>query len=158
VAAAPAPVAGASSPQGATKAKVPVDPLAAWEHLVGMLGERSITLSAVYVHARLLAWDERGLELGFARETLQASLGADTDNVTRLKAFLADELGGSVELRITVKDLPPLAIAASGSVAERDGERLRAQRAEREDEARAHPLTRAAVATFDAVIKEIKEI
>jgi hypothetical protein len=140
---------------------VPADPVATWDRLVGVIGDRSMMLSSVYVHARMLGWTDKGLELGFARDSLHASLGSDADNLGKLRGIIAGELGG--EVPVTVKlltDLPAPSpgLAQAASVAERDREKARVDKAAKEAEARQHPLTKVAVDTFDAVIKEIKEL
>jgi hypothetical protein len=142
--------------------------MAEWERIVVALEKRSMTLAGVYMHARLLSWDDRGIELGFPGESLQATLASSTDTVASLKKHLAELCGAPLEVK--VKTIPGIAAspsgaapapggpppAASASVAEREDERRRTTRATREEEARAHPITEAVVEAFGAAIKEIK--
>jgi hypothetical protein len=125
-----------------------------------------VTLAGVYAHARLLGWTDAGLELGFARGSLQAALGADTDKLAKLKAVLAQQTGTAFDVKVKeIANMPPPSMGASAaagdpppsaSVAELETERRRAERERRENEARQHPLTKAAIDTFGATIKEIK--
>jgi hypothetical protein len=146
-----------------------------------------VNLSGLFVHARLIAWNDQGVELGFARGTFAAERSKDAVNVTKLKAILATLTGQAFDVK--VKEIahmpapsgappgPGGASAAAGSqtnghagahvaapgepppsatVAELEHERRRAERERRESEARQHPLTKAAIDTFGATIKEIK--
>ena len=147
--------------------------------------ELELTLAGVYAHARLLGWGEAGLELGFTKGSLQAALGADADKLTKLRALIAAQTGHAFDVKVkeianlpavtphangakgangtngtpahmssTVGDPPPS--GGSASVAELEDQRRRAERERRESEARQHPLTKAAIDTFGATIKEIK--
>jgi len=149
--------------------------MAEWEKLVSAM---EITLAGIYAHARLISWTESGIELGFARGSLQAALGADTDKLAKLKALLAQHAGAPVDVKVKeIANMPaPTAVHANGttthangtsptangepapsaSVAEIENERRRSERERRESEARQHPLTKAAIDTFGATIKEIK--
>jgi hypothetical protein len=156
--------------------------MAEWERLVATM---EITLAGVYAHARLLGWNDSGIELAFPKGSLQAALGADTDKLAKLKALVASQTGHPFDIKVkeianmpAVAPVAPSASAANGSngmpahmssavgdpvpsgasasVAERDDQRRRAERERRESEARQHPLTKAAIDTFGATIKEIK--
>jgi hypothetical protein len=143
--------------------------MAEWERAVSSM---EVMLGGIYSHARLLDWVDGRVELGFARGSLQGSLGTDTANLAKVSRFMTTLLGAPVEVR--AKEIahmpdprPPAATPAAGApsapsapggatVAELEAERKRADREKREAEARQHPITKAAIDTFGAVIKEIK--
>ncbi len=179
----PAPESRPPAPRPRAPAGAPDDPMSEWERAITALEKRSITLAGVFSHARLLSWDERAIELGFAAE-FQAGLA--TDKLPELKKFLAEMTGAPLDVRVkTISGLPasgaargasaaaPPAVAGVGgpisrasdvaertstgrSVAEVEDQRRRDQKQAREDEARKHPITTAVLDTFGAEIKEIK--
>jgi hypothetical protein len=143
--------------------------MAEWERVVAALEKKHMTLAGVYAHARLVGWQGRKIELAFAQGTLQGSLGADADNVAKMKAFLTEHFAAPMDLAVkTLANMPApaprAASAGSGdeasgsgaSLAEVEHERRRAEREKREQEARQHPTTQAALDVFAASIKEIK--
>jgi hypothetical protein len=134
--------------------------MAEWERAVTALEKRSMTLAGIYSHARLASWDDRGVDLAMVSESLQASLATDPDNIAKLKAFLAELTGATIEVRVR-KGAAAAAEPAPGdkpqaSIAELENERRRALREKRELEARSHPITAAVVETFGAAVKEVK--
>ena len=133
--------------------RAPEDPMAEWERAIANL---DVTLASLYAQARLLAWSVRGIELGFT-SGLTAERGADPDNVTKLKAFLAMFAGSPLDVKVKTIQAEKETSASQGvSVAEVENERKRSERDKREREARQHPSTQAAIEVLGAVIKEIK--
>lgn len=147
--------------------------MAVWERVVS---EMDITLGGIYSHARLVSWTDASLELAFARGAFQFGLGVDVDNLAKLKALLTQQTGHVFDVKVReIAHMPPpvssttagastsdhgavqVAVPApNASVAELEHERRRAEKERREAEARQHPLTKAAIDTFGATIKEIK--
>jgi hypothetical protein len=136
--------------------------MSAWEQTNTALERKSIALAGVYLHAKLLAWDDAAITLGLAADSLQASLASDADNITKLRAFLREHTGAPLDVKVkAISGLPTASAAgppapAARSVAEVDAARTRVDKQAREDEARKHPLTEAVLDTFGAEIKEIK--
>jgi hypothetical protein len=156
--------------------------VAEWERVVTSMDD--MNLSGLFVHARLIGWSDQAVELGFARGSLHAERAKDSNNITKLKTILATLTGQPFDVKVKeIAHMPPPAAApgasaaappngsanghanghaASGepspsaTVAELEHERRRAERERRESEARQHPLTKAAIDTFGATIKEIK--
>jgi hypothetical protein len=133
---------------------VPADPFAEWQRVVAALQERSGILYGHYSRARLLGWNDAGIELGTA-----SFLATDADTVKELTRLVGEILGAPVAVR--VKSIPAEKPGApekveGKSVAEVEAARDAAERAQREKEARAHPLTEKVIQTFGASIKDIK--
>lgn len=81
----------------------------------------------------------------------------EKDVIGAMEGFLAQHFGRPVKLE--VKLVPEAQLAAAGDVRSAAGlerQRIEKDRAEREAEARKHPLTRVVLDTFGASIKEIK--
>jgi DNA polymerase-3 subunit gamma/tau len=157
------PVKTAPAPTPAATRKAPDNPMGEWETVIGALEQRNVMLAGVFSHARLLDWTERGLALGFAQGSLQATLAADPDNLKKLKDFLAERYGSlDVQVKALAHMPEPTSAGARASepaaatLAEVENERRKAERDRRESEARQHPATKAAMDTFGAAIKEIK--
>jgi DNA polymerase III subunit gamma/tau len=140
-------------------AAVPVPPpesisADSWDKVLTLLETKSMTLSATFSHARVLAADAKGLTLGFPSDSLQASLAQDQQTIAQVKKLAAEALGRPVE--ITVKAVAGLQPAVAPSRVEKEQAERDDLRQKRETEARAHPITEAVIQTFGASIKEIK--
>ncbi|MBI4511897.1 MAG: DNA polymerase III subunit gamma/tau [Deltaproteobacteria bacterium] len=150
----------------ATEPAEALDSMGEWERVILALEKKSMALAGIYAQAQLLGWSETRIELGFPANSLQGSLGADTDNIAGLKKFLAGFLGRTLD--VAVKTIQGICEKPGGgesggalmqaptSVAEVERSRLHAERVRREEEARSHPSTQAVLKAFGASIKEIK--
>jgi DNA polymerase-3 subunit gamma/tau len=148
----PPPSAPPAPPAAPRRAGAPADPFAEWERVVAALQTRGAVLYGYYSRARLLSWTDAGIELGSS-----SPLAVDADHVKELTRAVGEILGAAVVVK--VKPLPaekPEGKHEGKSVAEVEAARESAERAEREKEARAHPLTEKVIQTFGASIKEIK--
>jgi hypothetical protein len=129
-----------------TGKKVPADVVGEWTRVVGELEKRARGLFGHYARAKLVSWNEAGIELAasspFAREP---------DTVKDLKRVVGEILGVPVEVKVK-EDTG----GGAKSVAEVEAEKNQAENEKREKEARGHPLTEKVIQTFGASIKEIK--
>jgi hypothetical protein len=119
---------------------------------------RKFTLLGLYQHARVMAWTDAGIELGFAAEFVSlGEMAREKQALDEMRAFLREHTGHVLALAVRLLDASESAAAPTRSLLEADRERAATERAAREAEARAHPLTRAVLETFaGAAIKEIK--
>jgi DNA polymerase III subunit gamma/tau len=122
--------------------------MADWEKFIGFLEKKSMTLAGIYSNAKLMAWTEKGVEIGFPKEF---ALGIDPDKIAVVKAALKEFAGKPLALEVRT-----IEAAAGASVADVEGARRREEHDKRVEEARAHPATQAVIDTFGAAIKEIK--
>jgi DNA polymerase-3 subunit gamma/tau len=146
----------AAPPPGAPGQPVPADALREWESIIAALEEaRRLSLVALYQHARLLSWTDRGLELGFPEGELNSEVAVDRDNIAGLAAFLSQRYGRAIAVTGKLLSGEEARQQNARSLVELSNERARAERSQRETEARQHPLTRKVLDTFGARIKEI---
>jgi hypothetical protein len=80
-----------------------------------------VMLGGIYSHARLLDWVDGRIELGFARGSLQGSLGTDAGNLAKVTKFITGLIGSPVEVRAKeIAHMPdPRPVAAEGRRAHR---------------------------------------
>jgi DNA polymerase III subunit gamma/tau len=155
----PEPEPVSSSGPGAAPGKprgVPADPLVAWEEVVGALEQsRALTLVSLYRQARVLSWDERGVELAFPAGNATSELAAEPDKVEAIQEHLRSLWGAPLVVKVVT--LPGDQLTGRGkSIVEADQERRDDEEARRASEAREHPATRMVLDAFGARIEEIK--
>jgi hypothetical protein len=132
--------------------------LRAWNDVLGELeAMRKLSLLGPFQHARVMQWTADLLELGFPVEV--HSMGdMAKDGADDLRTILRALGPAQKNVRVTVRLLDAGQSRATGarSILEATQERTSAERAKREAEARAHPITKHVLQTFGAQIKEIK--
>ena len=150
--------AAARAPAPATPAPAaaaPADPLRAWEQVLGALEDaRELTLVSIYQQAKILSWSATAIEVGFA-PGMSGELGSEPEKIAAMAAFLDRHLGRQTRFEVRILTDPGAADAAR-SVLEAAAERRDSERAERQAEAREHPVTKTVLDTFGASIQEIK--
>jgi hypothetical protein len=116
-----------------------------------------MTLVGIFENAAILALGHEVIEVAFAEGHWMGERAQERDVGEAMQAFLAQHYGRPVKL--VVKLVPEGQLQAVGDVRSAAGlerQRIEKERAEREAEARGHPLTRVVLDTFGASIKEIK--
>jgi DNA polymerase III subunit gamma/tau len=150
----------AASPAPAARASLmvpssPADTLRSWERVLEAF-DRKPSL-AVFKHARVIAWTEEAIDLGFATEFHSlGEMAGEKAKLEEARAMLVELYGSAPALRVKLLDESESSRGAARSVVEADRERAQADRKRREAEAREHPMTKHVLATFGAQIKEIK--
>jgi DNA polymerase-3 subunit gamma/tau len=159
-------VASGSGPHGQDAATRPAlavpenpsDALRAWNEVLGELESlRKFSLLGPFQHARVMQWTPELLELGFPVEV--HSMGdMAKDSTDELRTIVRGLGPAQHRLRVTVRLLDDGESRTTGarSILETTRERTSAERTRREEEARAHPITKHVLQTFGAQIKEIK--
>ncbi|HUH00707.1 MAG TPA: DNA polymerase III subunit gamma/tau, partial [Kofleriaceae bacterium] len=130
-----------------------------WESIIVALGQESerLPLVRLYENAKVLAWTEEGIEMGYPASNFDAEDVAKAQNVTAMEAFLTQHLGRPTRFQVKLLDERDLAKAPQArSAVEYKQEQQDRDRTQREAEAREHPVTRMVLDTFGATIKEIK--
>lgn len=133
--------------------------MARWEGVLRRLESSRPSLAAQLAMARLLTLTAERCEL--AASGALASFIDDAENRKLLAEAVASELGGRPSVRIVVEEGDATAVASVGageSLAGLEQRRRAERRDQKEREARAHPLVKAALATFGAEIKEVKPL
>ena len=147
-----------------TAAKIAVprssaEALQAWAKVIDYLEtQRKISLRGYFEFARVLAWNESELQLGFAADDDSRWAGenaAEKANLDELRAVLAD-LGHKVKVTVRMLDTAESKGTQARSIIESSREKSSAERTKREQEAREHPITKHVLQAFGASIKEIK--
>jgi DNA polymerase-3 subunit gamma/tau len=144
-----------TTPAGSGPHTIPSTPeatLREWEHVLAKLEAVNVTLSGAFEPARVLAWNEDRVELGFPAQ-FEANKEMAETKVDALRKVLQEEYGHAPKITIA---LVSAAETPSRSVLEATRERTSAERSKREIEAREHPITKHVLQTFGAQIKEIK--
>jgi hypothetical protein len=116
-----------------------------------------MTLVGIFENAGLLSLGREVIEVAFAEGNWMGERAQEREVIDAMQTFLAQHYQRPVKLvvkLVPVSQLQPVGDARSAAGLER--QRLEKDRAEREAEARAHPLTRVVLDTFGASIKEIK--
>lgn len=126
-----------------------------WNRLLTDLREaRQMSLSMLYEHAKVIEWTPDRIELGFSPDAKSLmEMAAERDKLDAMKAFLAERFGRDVAVKVRLVEGDD---SGAQSVLEVERQRAADVRAERENEAREHPVTKMVLDTFGASIKEIK--
>ena len=136
--------------------KGPEDSLHAWEQVIqGLEQARELSLVSIYQHARILAWTEQAIEVGFP-PGMAGEMASEPDKVAAMRLFLGQKLGRQIGFSVRVGVDQPSEAGAARSLIEAEADRRREETTRRQDEAREHPLTKVVLDTFGASIKEIK--
>ena len=131
------------------------DPMRAWEAVIVALDEaKEISLLTVYQSAKVLAWTEEGLSIGFSAEGITSEMAAHPERVAALSRFVERLVGRPVPVALRL--LSPDEVESARSLAEEADERRNQARERHRQEAHQHPAVRAVLETFGATIKEIK--
>ncbi len=163
-AAAPAPTPAAApaptpAPARAPAPAHPIGNLDAWENALSALGADStqLPLVQIYENAKVLTFTADAIVLGFPQDDFQSERAADKDKVAEMQTFLRAHLGRPITLTVKLLADGDLAAAPQArSAVEHKRELADRDRADRESEARQHPITQVVLDTFGASIKEIK--
>jgi hypothetical protein len=154
-------VASGSGPHDdGAKLPIPTNPaeiLSAWSRVLNRLEAKHLTTVGTYEPARVMAWTQHAMELGYPPQfEMLAEVAEDKDKLDILRKVVQDMFDHAP--KITVRKLAESEIDAmpARSVLESSRERTSAERARRESEAREHPITKHVLQTFGAHIKEIK--
>ncbi len=157
---APAPATSAPPPAPApapAPTPAPTDILAQWESVITDLeAAGNMTIVAAAQQARILRWTEDNLVIALPEGSLEASIAADRDSVSTVQKILAKRYGRPIRFEVTLFSGDDPGGETQKSLVEVDAERTATERAEREAEARDHPMTKVVLDTFGAEIKEIK--
>lgn len=111
-------------------------------------------LMTIYQTAKVLAWENDSIRVGFSADGLTAEIASSTEKIARMKDFLIQKVGRPVTFN--VKLLSPEEEANAKSVIEAANQRASEQKILRREEAEGHPMTKTVLKTFGATIKEIK--
>ncbi len=131
------------------------DPLVEWDRVITALEKRKkLNLVRIYQEAKLRSWQGDDIQVCFSQDSFQVDSATKPDNVSAMKAILAELYGRAI--KFTVELVSADEVATMKSAVERDEEKRSADRADRENEARSHPLTKVVLETFGASIQEIK--
>jgi hypothetical protein len=126
-----------------------------WQQVLTDLREaRQMSLSMLYEHARVIEWTPDKIQLGFSPDAKSLmEMAAERDKLEAMKAFLKERFGRDVAVKIQLVEGDD---SGAQSVIEVERQKADDLRAERESEAREHPVTKMVLDTFGASIKEIK--
>ncbi len=129
------------------------DALKAWERVLEeMMKRRKVVLLGYAEHARVLAWNTEEIILGYSPdfhhfgELVRA--GAD-----EIRTVMRELYRGNPKLTVKMLEAQD---DTGRSILETSRENKNAERKQREQEAREHPITKHVLQTFGASIKEIK--
>ncbi len=142
-----------TSTSASTPTKTPIEE---WKALVEVMGSEPsrMTLVGIYENASLLELTREKITVAFAEGNWMGERALEKDCQETMTGFLAAHYGRPVKLEI--KLVPETQLAPQASAAGLERQRIEKDKAEREAEARSHPLTRVVLDTFGASIKEIK--
>jgi DNA polymerase-3 subunit gamma/tau len=128
-----------------------------WERVLTALEERRrFALLGYYQHARVMAWTDESVELGFPQEFHSlGEMAREKSKLDEMKEFFRQQTGKVSTITVRLLDEGESAAPQRSSV-EAERERIAVEKQRREIEARQHPLTQAVLQTFGAQIKEIK--
>ncbi len=130
-------------------------PLREWEQLMTALeSANEYGLMTVYQTAKVLAWDEAGIRVGFPPGGITSEIAIDKEKVARMRTFIAEHVGKPVEFSVSI--LSEKEDAEAVSIIEDAKQRAGEEHDRRLQEAKEHPVTKKALRTFGAAIKEIK--
>lgn len=151
------------TPVAAPPFRVPsnsAEQLAAWDNVLSELeGRRRLSLLGYYQHSRVLAWVPDAVELGFPAEFhSMGEMAREKDKLDEMRDFLRAYTQGPAHFGLSIRLLDEKESQSLGgrSVLENDRERMRNERAEREAEARNHPILKYVLKAFGGQIKEIR--
>ena len=111
-------------------------------------------LMTVYQTAKVLAWDDTGIKVGFPAGGLTSEIAVDKEKVTRIRAFISKHLGHALPFEVSILSAEQEAQATS--IIEDAKQRAGEEHDRRLEEAKEHPMTKKVLRTFGAKIKEIK--
>jgi hypothetical protein len=138
----------------------PADAMSAWNAVLAQLeAQRKVSLFGLFQHARVLVWTKDTLDLGYPFDVhAMGEMAGEREKLDELRAVLRELVPEMKATKISVKllDAAESQQGDARSVLEASRERGAAERSRREAEAREHPITRYALQTFGAQIKEIK--
>jgi DNA polymerase-3 subunit gamma/tau len=151
----PATVEGSSATAAAA---APGDMLAAWERvIIGLEESRQLALAGLYQNAKVLAWTEDSIEVGFPEGSMTAEVATEAAKIEEMREFLAKQRGRSVSFSVKLLSGAELeAHSGARSILDASRERRESEQRRLEGEARTHPTTKVVLETFGAEIKEIK--
>src|SRR5215470_8068042 len=75
--------------------RAPADPMAEWTSLLARIETRSKMLAGVYHTARLIAWSDKGIELG-----IPGGMAADAENLKELKKIITELVGAPLDVKV----------------------------------------------------------
>ncbi len=137
------------------EAELPSTPLREWERLMTALeSANEYGLMTVYQTAKVLGWDESGIRVGFPPGGITSEIAVDKEKVARMRTFIAAHVGKPVDFKVSI--LSEKEDAAAVSIIEDAKQRASEEHDRRLQEAKEHPVTKKALRTFGAAIKEIK--
>jgi len=126
-----------------------------WNRVITHLEDQNkLNLLRIYQEAKLRSWDDNHVRVCFSKDSFNADSAVKDAHVAEMKQLLAERYGRTINFSVEL--LSPEAVAEMKSVVDRDAEQRSAERSQREQEARAHPLTKVVLETFGASIQEIK--
>ena len=133
------------------------DPAARWSAVLDALHERRrLAAFGHYQHARILAWSDDALELGFAHDYAMAEMAREPEYLEAVRQTVCELVGRQVAVTVRMLSNVESATTVARSSVEDAKAKAHAERQRREREAREHPMTRLVLETFGAQIKEIK--
>ncbi len=130
-----------------------------WRGVIDELGAEPsrMTLVGIFENAVLQGMTAERIEVAFPDGGWMGERAQEKEVIAAMEGFLGQHFGRAVKLEVKLVPEAQLAAAGDGrSAAGLERQRIEKERAEREAEARKHPLTRVVLDTFGASIKEIK--
>ncbi|MBK9035183.1 MAG: DNA polymerase III subunit gamma/tau [Myxococcales bacterium] len=138
-------------------APVGADPAARWNAVLDALeAKRRFATLGHYQHARVLAWRDDAIELGFSTDYEMGEMARGAEQIEIVRQTLAEVAGRAVAVAVRLLSSAESATTEARSTVEDAKAKAHAERQRREREAREHPMTRLVLETFGAQIKEIK--
>lgn len=109
-----------------------------------------------YQHARVLAFSDAAVELGFAPDYTLGEMARAPEQVEVVRGVVRELSGKPTTVTVRVLSETEASTLPARSTVEETRARQDDERRTREAEAREHPMTRLVLETFGGAIKEIK--
>jgi len=111
-------------------------------------------LMTIYQAAKVLAWDDSEVRVGFPEGGITSEIALDREKVARMKVFIAKYAGSPLDFSVQILNEKEQKKAVS--IAENAKERSKKEHELRLQEAKEHPMTKKVLRTFGAAIKKVE--